>query len=170
MARAMVAVVWITESSWEACIEQAHRVIPDHADVRLVHVSPSDVEDLVGEGVGGLLGRRPAPPPQRAVRTVAAEEAQALLAQARARLARPASLHALRGHAARELLRLSANADLLLLARDRELRLGPKSLSHETRFIVDHSPCAVLLIWPQQPPGADTLKLPPHLAGEPRAR
>ncbi len=161
----MVAVVWITESGWEACIEQARRMIEGDAEVRLVHVSPADVEDLVGEGVGGLLGRRPAPPPQRAVRTIAAQEAQALLGKAQARLARHASLHALRGHPERELLRLCADADLLLLARDREPRLGPKSLSHQTRFIVDHSPCAVLLIWPQQPPGVNTVKLPPHLAG-----
>ncbi|HZO79774.1 MAG TPA: hypothetical protein VFB39_17180 [Solirubrobacteraceae bacterium] len=162
----MVAVVWITETSWEACVEQARRVIPDDAEVRLVHVSPSDVEDLVDEGVGGLLGRRPAPAPQRAVRTIAAHEAQALLEGARARLARQASLHALRGHPERELLRLCADADLLLLARDREPRLGPKSLSPETRFIVDHSPCAVLLVWPQEPPGVKTVELPPHLTDE----
>ena len=164
----MVAVVWITESTWEACIEQARSVIPDDAEVRLVHVSPSDVEDLVEEGVGGLLGRRPAPPPQRAVRTIAAHEAQALLEQARTRLSRPAALLALHGHPERELLRVCADADLLLLARDRELRLGPKSLSHETRFIVDHSPCALLLIWPQEPAGVDAVKLPPHLRDERR--
>lgn len=147
----MVAVVWIIESSWEACIERARRMIEEDAEVRLVHVSPSDVEDLMEEGLDGLLGRRPAPPPPRAVRAIAAQEAQALLAKARARLARPASLHALRGHPQRELLRLCADADLLVLTRDREPRLGPKSLSHEARFIVDHSPCAVLLIWPQRP-------------------
>ncbi|MGN6169563.1 MAG: universal stress protein [Solirubrobacteraceae bacterium] len=155
----MVAVVWITESTWEACIEEARSVLPDDAEVRLVHVSPSDVEDLVGEGAEGLLGRRPAPQPQRAVRTIAAQEAQALLETARARLSRPAVLEPLRGHPERELLRACADADLLLLARDREPRLGPKSLSHATRFIVDHSPCAVMLIWPQKPPGPDTVKL-----------
>jgi nucleotide-binding universal stress UspA family protein len=164
----MVAVVWITESTWEACVEQARGVIPNDAEVRLVHVSPSDVEDLVAEGAGGLLGRRPAPQPQHAVRTIAAQEARALLERARGRLSRPATLEALRGHPERELLRACAGADLLLLARDREPRLGPKSLSHQTRFIVDHCPCAVMLIWPQEPPGPDTVKLPPHLRGERR--
>ena len=164
----MVVVVWITESTWEACIEQARSLIPDDAQVRLVHVSPSDVEDLVGEGAGGLLGRRPAPPPQRAIRTIAEQEAQALLERARATLSRPAALEARRGHPERELLRACADADLLLLARDREPRLGPKSLSKETRFIVDHSPCAVMLIWPQEPPGFETVKLPPHLRMETR--
>ena len=164
----MVVVVWITESTWEACIEQARSVIPNDAQVRLVHVSPSDVEDLVGEGAGGLLGRRPAPQPQHAIRTIAEHEAQALLERARASLSRPAALEARRGHPERELLRACADADLLLLARDREPRLGPKSLSHETRFIVDHSPCAVMLIWPQEPPSPDTAKLPSHLRRERR--
>lgn len=164
----MVAVVWITETTWEACIEQARSVIPSDAEVRLVHVSPGDVEDLVEEGAEGLLGRRPAPQPQHAIRTIAAHEAHALLSRAQARLSRPATLQARRGHPERELLRACADADLLLLARDREPRLGPKSLSHETRFIVDHSPCAVMLIWPQEPPGPDTVKLPPHLRGERR--
>jgi nucleotide-binding universal stress UspA family protein len=162
----MVVVVWITESTWEACIEHARRMTPSDAQVRLVHVSPSDVEDLVREGAGGLLGRRPAPGPERAVRAIAAEEAQALLERARARLSRPAALQTRRGHPERELLRACADADLLLLARDRDPRLGPKSLSKETRFIVDHSPCAVMLIWPREPPGPETAKLSPHLGGE----
>ena len=80
------------------------------------------------------------------MRTIAAEEAQALLEAAQQRLGRPAELHALRGHPERELLKASGGADLLVLARNREPRLGPKSLSHEARFVVDHAPCAVLLV------------------------
>ena len=165
IGRTMVSIVWIQETTWEACIEYARRVIPRDAAVRLVHVSPSDVENLVEEGAGGLLGRHPPPPPHSTVRTIAAEEAQALLETARARFARPAEIEALRGHPERELLRACTDADLLVLARDVEPRLGPKSLSHEARFVVDHSPCAVLLIWPVRPPGPDTVKLPPHLRG-----
>ena len=167
-ARGMVVIVWITESTWEACVEHVNAVIPEDAAVRLVHISPSEVEDLVEEGAGGLLGRRPAPAPERAVRAIAAAEAHALLESALARLSRPATLEALRGRPERELLRACADADVLLVARDREPRLGPKSLSHETRFIVDHCPCAVMLIWPLRPPGPDTVKLPPHLRGERR--
>jgi nucleotide-binding universal stress UspA family protein len=162
-ARAMVAVVWITESTWEPCVEYARSVIPQDAEVKLAHVAPSDVEDLVQEGAGGLLGRRPSEEPERAVRAIAAQESQALLERACTRLSRPAKLEALRGHPERELLRVCADADLLLVARDREPRLGPKSLSHETRFIVDHCPCAVMLIWPLRPPGPETVKLPPHV-------
>jgi nucleotide-binding universal stress UspA family protein len=167
-ARAMVAVVWITETTWETSVDYARRVIPRDAEVNLAHVAPSDVEDLVQEEAGGLLGRRPAEEPERAMRAIAAQESQALLERARTRLARPAKLVALRGHPERELLRVCADADLLLVARDREPRLGPKSLSHETRFIVDHCPCAVMLIWPIRPPGPPTGKLPPHIRRERR--
>lgn len=164
----MLAVVWINETTWEACVDSAREFIPADAEVRLVHVSPSDVEDLVQEGAGGLLGRHPAPPPQREVRSVAAHEAQALLEAAAARLGRPAALVAVDGHPERELLRACADADLLVLGRDREPRLGPKSLSHETRFVLDHVGCAVLLVWVREPPGPETVKLPPHLRGERR--
>ena len=42
----------------------------------------------------------------------------------------------------------AAGADLLILARDGERRPGPKSLGPRTRFVVDHAPCRVLLVWP----------------------
>jgi nucleotide-binding universal stress UspA family protein len=159
----MVAVVWINEVTWEACVDYAREFIPGYAEVRLVHISPGDVEDLVQEGAGGMLGRRPTPPPGREVHSVAAQEAGALLAAACSRLRRPAELVALSGHPERELLRACGDADLLVLGRDREPQLGPKSLSHETRFVVDHVGCAVLLVWTQEPPGPETVKPPPHL-------
>ena len=50
----MRAVVWIEESTWEACVDQAREVVPADADVMLMHVAPIDVEELAGGG--GLLG------------------------------------------------------------------------------------------------------------------
>ena len=43
------------------------------------------------------------------------------------------------------------DADLLVVARDGEARIGPKSLGPHTHFVVDHAPCQVLLVWPVQP-------------------
>jgi nucleotide-binding universal stress UspA family protein len=160
----MVAVIWIAETTWEGCIDFARTVLPAGVAVRLVHVSPSDAERLVDEGPGALLGRRTsAVAPEFAARSVAAEEARELLEAARTRLARPAELRALRGHPERELLEACADADLLVLARDGEPRLGPKSFSRQARFVVDHAPCAALVVWDGTPPQADALKLPPHL-------
>jgi hypothetical protein len=52
--------------------------------------------------------------------------------------------------------------DVLVLARDGDRsRLGPHSLGPRARFVVDHAPCRVLLIWPDAPPGAETVAPPP---------
>lgn len=157
----MRAVIWIEEGTWEACIDQARELLPAGAEVRLVHVAPVDVQELASEG--GMLGRHPAPPPGRAIRAIAAEEARALLASARERFARPALVEARRGHAEREVLEACAHADLLLLMRDGEIRLGPKSLGRAARFVVDHAPCLVALGWPALPPSVESIRLPPHL-------
>jgi hypothetical protein len=40
-------------------------------------------------------------------------------------------------------------------------RLGPRSLGRATRFVLDHAPCRVLLVWPDEPPSLATLPAPP---------
>jgi nucleotide-binding universal stress UspA family protein len=97
------------------------------------------------------------------LRAIAEEEAKALLQAALARFGRPAFTLARRGTIEREVLEVCAGSDLLILARDGERRLGPKSFGPRSRFIIDHAPCQVLVVWPEQPPGLDTMKLPPHL-------
>jgi nucleotide-binding universal stress UspA family protein len=55
-----------------------------------------------------------------------------------------------------------ADAGLLVLARDGDhTRLGPRSLGHATRFVVDHAPCPVLLVWPEQAPDLTSIPPPP---------
>lgn len=157
----MRAVVWIAEDTWEACVNRAAALLPAGAEVTLLHVSPREVEELAGRGGPRLLGRRPPPPPGPPLRVIAAEEAQTLLAEALARLGRPARTVSLRGRVEREVVAACDGADLLILARDGEPRLGPKSLGKHTRFVVDHAPCEVLLVWPEGPPGIDTIPAPP---------
>lgn len=159
----MRAVIWISEGTWEACVDQAVAFLPDDADVTLLHVAPGDVEEFAARGPARLLGRRPPPPPPEEIplRAIADEEAEALLADALARLARPAQTVSRRGRVEREVVAACAGADLLVLARDGEPRLGPKSLGKHTRFALDHVPCQVLLVWPEVPPGIDTIPPPP---------
>jgi nucleotide-binding universal stress UspA family protein len=158
----MRAVVWISEGTWEACVDQAAALLPDAAEVTLLHVSPLDAEELAERGGTRLLGRRPPPPPGPPLRVIAEEEAQALLGEAKARLGRPARTSSRRGRVEREVVAACAGADLLILARDGETRLGPKSLGKHTRFVVDHAPCEVLLVWPEPPPEIDTIPPPPR--------
>jgi nucleotide-binding universal stress UspA family protein len=159
----MRAVVWISEDTWEACVDQARALLPETADVTLLHVAPSDLEDLASHGGARLLGRHPPPPPGPPLRAIAEEEAEAVLAEAQTRFGRPARTEARRGKVEREVIEACAGADLLALARDGELRLGPKSLGPRTRFALDHAPFQVLLVLAEQPPGVDTIPLPPHL-------
>ncbi len=52
--------------------------------------------------------------------------------------------------------------DILVLARDGDHeRLGPRSLGPATRFVVDHAPCRVLLVWPDVAPALTTIPPPP---------
>jgi nucleotide-binding universal stress UspA family protein len=153
----MRAVVWISEGTWEGCVKAARALIPEGAEITLLHVSPSDVEELATHGSARLLGRRHHPPP---VRRVAAEEAKTLLGRAAALLERPAGLESRRGRVEREVVTACAGADLLVLARSGKPRLGPPSLGPRTRFVVDHAPCHVLLVWPGEPPRLDTIPPP----------
>lgn len=159
----MRALIWITESTWQACIDGARSALPHDAEVTLVHVAAADVEGVLAGGRAGLLGRRPPRHPEPAPRAIAAEEAEALLHAAGERLGRPARMLSRRGRVEREVLEVCADADLLVLARDGEPRLGPHSIGPRTRFVLDHAPCQVVLVWPQPPPSIDTLRLPPHL-------
>jgi nucleotide-binding universal stress UspA family protein len=157
----MRAVVWIAEGTWEACVDQAAALLRTDDEVTLLHVAPSDVEEFAGRGGVRLLGRHPPPPPGPPLRAIADEEAEALLGEARMRLGRPAEVVSRRGRVEREVVAAAGGADLLILARDGEFRLGPKSLGKHTRFVVDHAPCQVLLVWPEPPPGIDTIPPPP---------
>ena len=143
----MRALVWISENTREESVDRAGMLLPDSAEVTLLHVSPTDVEDLVTSGPGRLLGRRPPPPPGPPLRAIAAAEAEALLEVVLARFDRPAQLAARRGRVEREVLAACADSDLLVMARDGEPRPGPKSIGPRVRFVLDHAPCEVLLVW-----------------------
>jgi nucleotide-binding universal stress UspA family protein len=144
----MRALVWIAEDTWEASVDAAAAVVPDDAEITLLHVAPSDVEAVAAGGRAGLLGRRPPPPPGPPLRAISEEAARALLERAAERLPRPAAAVTRRGRVEREVVEAAAEADVLVLARDGDpRRAGPKSLGPAGRFVVDHAPCAVLLVW-----------------------
>jgi nucleotide-binding universal stress UspA family protein len=159
----MRVVVWIAEDTWEGCVDRAGALLPEDATITLLHVAPTDVEALASHGGARLLGRHPPPLPGPPLRAIAEEEALSLLDAARRRLGRPVDIVARRGKIEREVLEACVEADLLVLARDGEPRLEPKSVGPRTRFVLDHAPCEVLLVWPEAAPGLDTIKLPPHL-------
>jgi nucleotide-binding universal stress UspA family protein len=77
------------------------------------------------------------------------------------RLGRRCQRLEIQGDTERAVVRACADADLLIMARDGDLsRLGPKSLGKATRFVADHAPCPVLLVWPEPAPGVGTIPPP----------
>jgi nucleotide-binding universal stress UspA family protein len=113
------------------------------------------------------MGRRaPGRDPAARITEFAASSAAELLDAAALRFGRPCERISRHGQPEREVVTAAADADLLIVARDGDQsRLGPKSLGKETRFIVDHARCPVLLIWPRAAPGLGTApprERPPH--------
>ena len=172
MMTVMRIVVWVVEGTWQGCVDAAGHSLPSGAQVALLHVTPADVTGVAEAAAAGLLGRASAGRrPTRPFEDVADEAASELLAAAAARLGRQdAELLHRRGRVEREVIRAVAeNVDLLVVARDGDhSRLGPHSLGPATRFVVDHAPCAVLLVWPDEPPGIESISPPPPLGAHRR--
>lgn len=159
----MTVVVWITEGTWPACVDAARSHAPQDAEIVLLHVSGHDVPGVAHGAFAGLLGRghRERDPGDQ-VEHLAATSARHLLDAAADRLGRPCTRLERTGRTEREVVTAAEGAELLVLARDGDrTRLGPHSLGPATRFVVDHAPCPVLLVWPEPAPGADTLPPPP---------
>ncbi|MET8540314.1 universal stress protein [Kitasatospora sp. NPDC004799] len=157
----MTVVVWITEGTWPACVDAARAHAPQGAETVLLHVSGQEVPGVAHGAFAGLLGRghRERDPGTR-VETLAAASAQHLLAAAADRLGRPCARVERTGRVEREVVAAAEGAELLVLARDGDrTRLGPHSLGPASRFVVDHAPCPVLLVWPE--PAPDTATIPP---------
>ena len=155
----MRALVWIVEDTWQATVREAAALLPAGAEVTLLHVADAATEAVAAGARAGLLGRAPRREPWPAISD---EAARALLADARRLLGRDARAEARRGRAEREVVAAAQQADILVMARDGDrTRLGPRSLGPAARFVVDHAPCRVLLVWPDEAPGVETIPPPP---------
>jgi nucleotide-binding universal stress UspA family protein len=165
----MRALVWIIEDTWQATIEDANEVLPGDAEITLLYVANTEPETVARAARRGLLGRHPPPPPPaQELQTISEQAAHELLTEAQARLGRPATLESRRGRVEREVVAAAEGMDILILARDGDReRLGPRSIGPTTRFVVDHAPCRVLLIWPDIAPELTTIPPPPPSGARP---
>jgi nucleotide-binding universal stress UspA family protein len=158
--------VWIGERTWQACIDAARRLPAAGTRITLIHVTADDPAEEARGAYLGLMGRRPSSrDPGSRIAEFARSSAAELLDAAALRLGRPCDRIGRHGHPEREVVTAAADADLLIVARDGDQsRLGPKSLGKEARFVVDHAPCPVLLIWPDAAPSVATIPppRPPH--------
>lgn len=160
----MRVLVWVAEATWPACVAAVQEQCPPDAEVTLLHVVDDAVPAAAHGALAGLLGRSASrADPGSAWEEAAAEAGREVLEAAAERLGRESSLAQRHGRVEREVVAAAADVDLLVLARDGDRsRLGPHSLGHATRFVVDHAPCAVLLVWPGEAPGLGSVPPPPH--------
>jgi nucleotide-binding universal stress UspA family protein len=153
--------VWIAEATWPACVDAVKDLFPE-ADVTLLAALPGDLAAQASGARTGLWGRGSGRDPGVRVTELARESSQAMLDAAAGRLGRNATALLREGRVEREVTAAAAGADLLVLARDGDLsRLGPHSLDRHTRFVVDHAPCRVLLVWPGRVPTLASIPPPP---------
>jgi nucleotide-binding universal stress UspA family protein len=160
--------VWIGMRTWQACVDAA-RQLPASTQITLIHVTEDDPPDAARGAYLGLMGRRaPGPDPGDRITDFERRSAAELLGAAASRLGRPCGRIDRHGRPEREVVAAAAGADLLIVARDGDQsRLGPKSLGKEARFVVDHAPCPVLLIWPGTTPSVESIPPKPPKAPKP---
>jgi nucleotide-binding universal stress UspA family protein len=159
----VTVIAWIVEGTWPACVDATRAHAAEDAEIVLLHVSGHDAPGLAHGAFAGLLGRgHPERDPGSHLRELDAASARRLLDSAEERLGRPCTRSERSGRAEAEVIAAVEDADLLVVARDGDRsRLGPKSLGPATRFVVDHAPCPVLLVWPAPAPGIGTIPPPP---------
>lgn len=145
----MNVLVWVREGVWAAAIDAARELAGDGDQVTLVHVLDPAIAAGAHGAYAGLLGRGGRQDPGPAVEAAAVAAESELMAAARERFGRPAEIVFRRGRVEHEVVAACAGRDLLVVARDGDVRrAGPKSLGPPGRFVVDHAPCRVVLVWP----------------------
>jgi nucleotide-binding universal stress UspA family protein len=160
-------IIWIAEGTWRAAVDAAARLAPPEAPVTLLHVTPAELPEAAHGAYLGLFGRgQPARDPGQRIAALATTSAGDLLGAAARRLGRPCDRMERRGIPEREVVTAVADAGLLIMARDGDRsRLGPKSLGKTVRFVLDHAPCPVLLVWPETAPDLTTIPMPRPVPG-----
>ncbi|HEX7306803.1 universal stress protein [Lentzea sp.] len=140
----MTVVVWIADDTWQDCVDAAR---DQQGEFLLVHVS--DAAGAAHGAFAGLFGRHSSLDPGTRVDDLAADHATRLLDAAADRLGRPCAKETRVGRVEHEVVAAAREASLLVLCRDGDVsHAGPRSLGPATRFVVDHAPCPVLLVWP----------------------
>ena len=144
----MRALVWIVEDSWKPTVAAAAEFLPAEAEVTLLYVRESEAESVARGALHGLLGRRN-PTPAQSVESLSEQGARELLAEAQTVLGRQSSVETRTGRVEQQVLAAADGLDVLVMARDGDrARGGPRSLGPTGRFVVEHVPSAVLLVWP----------------------
>ncbi|MGI5229509.1 universal stress protein [Actinoallomurus sp. CA-142502] len=142
----MAVMVWINPAAaWESAVDAVAGMAFEEIVLLLVTEGGGAAAPDTLTGLLGPAGHEPG----EAFAGVEEEQAAALFDEAEARMGRPVRRLWERGVPEHEVVTAASGADLLVCVRDGAPGLpGPDSLGPATRFVVDHAPCGVLLVWP----------------------
>jgi nucleotide-binding universal stress UspA family protein len=144
----MRALVWVVEGTWKATVSAAGALLPADTEMTLLYVASTDAETVARGALQGLLGR-PRTATAQPLNARSDQSSHDLLSSAQNLLGRQTACVMRHGRIEREVVAAAAGMDVLVLARDGDRKHpGPRSLGPAARFVVDHAPCAVLLVWP----------------------
>jgi nucleotide-binding universal stress UspA family protein len=163
----MRVTAWIAPGTWPAVVDALR---DHHGDDEISLVAAADPTEVMPPGMDrSLMGRGRRRRPSGETTRMATEQAESLLRRATVRLGREAATALLTGRTERAVIEAADGADWFVMARDGDRsRLGPRSLGRAARFIIDHAPCTVELIWPEETPELDTIPpSPPNLQSPP---
>ncbi|MFY9805827.1 MAG: universal stress protein [Pseudonocardiaceae bacterium] len=160
---ARMVLIWVVEGSWSAGVDVVLRLGRAADRVTLLYIVEEQVTAAAAGAYAGMFGRgRPERDPSSRLAEASNAAADKLLHAAESRLGRLAQRVVRIGRIEREVVAAATGMDLLIVARDGDLsRLGPRSLGRHTRFVVDHAPCPVLLVWPDTTPSVESIPPPP---------
>ena len=145
----MCVLIWIVEGTWKAAVVAVKQFVPADAQITLLHVEPTEAQAVTREAPQALLGRWHAKS-TGALRSIASQVASGVLGDARALLGREATLNTQQGRVGEAVVVAAQKTDLLVIARDCSHGEGPHSLGPTARYVLDHAPCPVLLVWSDQ--------------------
>ncbi len=159
----MKITVWLTEGTWPDCVDAARDLAEaGNAEITLLVVREQSDEDRRSKGFGSLMGRGPHKRMADEMESLTQQAAETMLSEAERRLGLPATTSLETGLTERVVTAAAQHVDYLIVGRDGDRsRLGPHSLGKHTRFVIDHAPCRVLVIWPGTAPDIGSIPPPP---------
>jgi nucleotide-binding universal stress UspA family protein len=158
VARDLKVLAWITEGGWEACVDAVKQLSSEH--VTLLYVASVDLPGPRGPRHERVMER---------ISALAGEAADALLDDAEERLGFAATKRSEPGDPHTIVIDAASEADVLVLAREGR-HPGPHSIGHDSRFVVDHAPCTLVLAWPEGAPDSAPPRPKPKPKGKPKPK
>jgi nucleotide-binding universal stress UspA family protein len=147
----VAVMVWINPAAaWESAVDAVAGLICDEIVLLLV---TEGGDESTAEALTGVLGPG-GHEPGEAFAGIEEDQAAALFDEAEARIGRPVRRLWERGVPEQVVVAAARDAELLVCVRDGEdARPEAGGLGPVTRFVVDHVPCRVLLVWPGEHAG-----------------